>query len=173
MPWPAITQQPKLKRTLFHRIARFFGIVFLCSSALCFALSIGFGIYKTVFAWSAVRTHGEVINLSSRIDSDGDELFAPIFQFQANDGQSYIITSTVASKPSGFQPGDSVEVIYRVGNPKDAEINTPIQKFLFSFVLAAVGFIHGIIGACGFYYAKRRDKKLLTQQSLPGDLLPG
>jgi len=126
----------------------------------CLLVSAGFADYTEFFIFSASRTHGQVIDLVPRTDSDNDVEYAPTFRFVAESGQTFTVTSSVASNPSGFEAGETVEVLYRKGDPSSAQIASFWQLWLVPVIFGAIGVAHGLIGGAIFFVLRRRDRHI-------------
>jgi hypothetical protein len=150
--------QPKIP----WRIARLFRLVFLASFCCCLLVSIGFAIRTALFTRNAARASAEVVRLNERFSENNDDAeFAPVFQFVAENGKSYTVTSSTATSPPSFTVGEKVQVLYRKSDPGGAEIDSLWQLWLVPIILVAIGLSHGVIGSILWLLERRQDRRTL------------
>jgi hypothetical protein len=117
---------------------------------MCVLISLGFAIHTDLFIHSALRATGIVRRLDQRFDDQSiSPQYAPVFEFRADDGQSYTIASDTATGPPSFAVGQKVQVLYRRGKPGGAMINSFWELWMVPIILAFIGVAHGIaFGGC-------------------------
>ena len=156
-----------IRRPLFYRILRLFGLGLLISFACCLTVSAGFVIHTGWFIQNSTRTEGRIIALTPMIDSENQTTnYAPIFRFTANNGQTYTITASVASNPPGFDVGDPIKILYPKNEPENARIDSFGQLWFIPMVIAGIGLTHGLIAAAFLGLVRRRDKRVGVSASL-------
>jgi hypothetical protein len=105
---------------------------------LSLLLSIGLWIHTELFLHRAHRASGNVVRLNQN-DNDGHMIYAPVFRFTAEDGQTYTVESNNYSGPSDFLVGQSVQVLYLASEPASARIKTFWQLRGFETVAFLLG----------------------------------
>lgn len=149
-----------MKPSIFRRVLRIFRIVFAISFVTCLLVSLGFAIHTEVFVHSAVRATGIVRRLDQRFDDQEiSPQYAPVFEFRADDGQSYTVASDTATGPASFAVGQMVQVLYRTGKPSGAVIDSFWELWLVPMILAFIGVADGIaLGGC-LFIEQRLDRR--------------
>lgn len=111
---------------------------------------IGFILaYRTTqFKKSAIMVPGTVVELIEKV-SHSDEgtsiVYVPRVAFRTAEGQESVFISDTGSNPPGFRPGETVEVMYRPGDPYDARINTFWQLYLAPVICIGIGSVFFLI----------------------------
>lgn len=148
------------KRSITRWLLRLGRIVFASSFVICLLISLGFAIRTELFIHSAVRATGIVQRLDQRFDDqDISPQFAPVFQFRADDGQSYTVDSDTATGPPSFAVGQEIPVLYPKGKPSGAVIDSFWELWLVSMILIFIGIAHGVISGCCFLVERRLDRR--------------
>jgi hypothetical protein len=101
-----------------------------------------------------VLTSGTVVGMEEWHDEDGP-MYAPVVRFTTTDGQVVEFSSSTRSRPAEYGPGDTVQVLYQPGAPRDAEIDTAFGRYAGPAVLVFVGAVLAVVGA-GFAVAVNR-----------------
>jgi hypothetical protein len=112
----------------------------------------GFDVH---FVRTAQRTTGTITSMESRIDSDNEEHFFPNFTFKTKDGSTAVVNSNIGSDPPSFEVGDSVPVLYPIGNPAAARIATTFQTFGMAIILGIVGTAFVFLGFIARWLRRR------------------
>ncbi|MGZ5282556.1 MAG: DUF3592 domain-containing protein [Bacteroidia bacterium] len=100
---------------------------------------------------NGIRTTGKVIGLKKEKDSDGDEMFRPVYEFFTNTNQRIVFESDYSLSFKIRKIGDEVRIIYDWQNPKNAKVDTLREFYLpviFGFVIALVFIVIG----CRFFF---------------------
>ena len=93
-----------------------------------------------MFVHRSLASQGTVLRLRSKPNSDNDAtVYAPVFTFNAIDGQSYTVASNNYSDPPEFSAGQSVKVLYERASPQEARIDSLWQVWAMEIVLGAIG----------------------------------
>jgi Protein of unknown function (DUF3592) len=101
-----------------------------------------FAVYRWNYLRHAITTRATVTNLIESASKGGEKLFAPVYVFTDQRGESVEVTSfTASSSPPNI--GDKIEVLYDPDNPKNS-----IERGFFS--VWGVAAICGAIGAAFF-----------------------
>jgi len=125
-------------------VARLTAYVFVGSfcivGPLLLIVALGSALQRTALIYSGLRAEGTVI--AKRSTGATRVMYAPVFQFTANDGRTYIISSDVYGRESAFRYGERVHVLYRQGHPEAARIDafTPLWTFPLVFGVVGAGF---------------------------------
>ena len=86
-------------------------------------------------------TLGKIFNKESLLSNGPDA--SPTFQYQVN-GNEYEKTSSIQQKP-GFNPGTIVDVLYDPNDPKQAIIDSFVQRgsifTLLGWIFISIGFV--------------------------------
>src|SRR5271157_3383786 len=78
-----------------------------------------------------VSTTGVVASLEKRVFKPGSAgVYCPVIDFTTNSGESIRFESSYGTMPASNKVGDSVKVFYNPKNPKNAEIDSGISKWL-------------------------------------------
>ncbi|WP_146373292.1 DUF3592 domain-containing protein [Symmachiella macrocystis] len=133
----------------------------LCGMSVLFLL---IGAVSAVYRWNylsdAITTQATITDLIEREGKDGDTLYAPVYVFTDQDGQSVKVISSSASYPPPGMVGDQIEVLY---DPKNSQHS--IQNRFFSvWGLAAItsglgAFDFIVFGAVAFFTGRHLKKK--------------
>jgi hypothetical protein len=94
------------------------------------------------FLQRSAEVTGEVVRLVASKSWDGglaSTEYAPVFSFNAANGETYTVASNVGSSPAEFSVGDTVRVRYDPVNPQNARIHTWLQTWGAVAVSAVVG----------------------------------
>ena len=127
----------------------------------------------------AVKTEGVVTDLiatlSSRTSSTGTTsiagrsyVYAPVVQFQTNNGKSIAFESSLSSNPPDYAVGDSVQVLYIEDDPSHAKIYGFFYLWGGSLIFGGIGTPFFAIGF-GWLIVDRsryRSKKRLKQHGV-------
>ena len=92
---------------------------------------VALGALIVVYAWlQAIERRGRAIGKIIKIESD-DETSAPVISFSV-DGLRYEFRPTLVLRSEGKKSaiGKEVRVAYNPRNPHDAEIATPMRRYL-------------------------------------------
>jgi hypothetical protein len=150
-------------KSTLRKIRRFFGVIFSASGLACLVLAAAFALHTKYFLLHAVRASGTIVEmLPVEHKSDGDITveYAPVFRFQAENGQSYTIRSSTSTNPPEFQTGDAVSVLYDRGDPKEATPDSFAQLWIVPVILVGIAIAHGLIGFVCLYLDRRYRKSL-------------
>jgi hypothetical protein len=103
------------------------------------------------FLAQASTAQGTVIELvhsrsSSSSSSNSSGTWAPVVRFVTANGEKIEFTSGTSSNPPGYSQGESVEVLYDAGKPRDARINGFGSLWLGPMIFGGLGSIFFLIG---------------------------
>ena len=115
------------------------------------------------FAGRAARATGTVISLDYQRDSEGSGTYHPVFQFQTEGGQTITHVGNTGCRPSCYEVGERVQVLYDPADPNHATTATFFGQHVGSFVFGLLAAIFGGIGFIWLYVVRRnaeRDEEL-------------
>ena len=130
-------------------VARIIAYVFLGSfcivGPLCLVIALGSALQRAALIYSGLRAEATVIGKqqmgSTRVT------YAPVVQFAASDGRTYVVSSDVYGRESAFKYGEHVGVLYRQGHPESARIDAFAPLWMFPLVFGVVGAALSVIPA--------------------------
>ena len=118
-------------------------------------IALGTTVHTWHFTRIAKRTTGTVIEMLPATDKDsGSVSYAPTFQFQDATGAQHTVSSSLYSSPPVFHVGDSVAVLYRSDDPQTARIDSRMQLWGLSILLALIGSLELPIGFVVLFWPK-------------------
>ena len=139
-------------------VARLIAYVFIGSfcivGPLCLAVALGSALQRVALIYSGLRADGTVI--AKRQTGSTRITYAPVFQFTANDGRSYTVSSDVYGRESTFRYGQHLHVLYRQSRPEFARIDAFAQLWTFPLVAGVVGAGFSVIPALVLVNRMRR-----------------
>ncbi len=101
-------------------------------------VAAGTGIERALFIRSSSAAEGIVVALGS-VPGSTKKSLAPIFRFTAQNGMSFTVSSNIYERPSTWQLGANVRVLYQQDHPDNAHIDSFWQLWMPQFVLGIVG----------------------------------
>lgn len=93
----------------------------------------------------AGSAQGTVVDLV-RSSSSSSSTYAPVVRFVTAKGEKIEFTSGTGSNPPSYSQGESVEVLYQPGAPRDARINGFVSLWLGPMIVGGIGSIFFLIG---------------------------
>ena len=107
------------------RLFRFIGTIFTI-------VGVGFAGYSIVFSIGAKEVQGTVIEMV------GGDQQSPIVEYSV-DGKRFTHRSSLSTSPPAYFVGEKVSLLYRPDNPARAQINSFIDRWLFSVIFTGGG----------------------------------
>jgi hypothetical protein len=109
-------------------------------------LVLGGHLYRRTDAFlaRAIRTPGVVVGLATHHSSDGDT-YAPVVEF-AHAGRIHKFKDSVSSRPASYRVGETVNVLYDPGDPRDARIDRGRWNQAVPILLGASGALLCVLG---------------------------
>lgn len=126
-------------------------IAYLFVGSFCLAgpvlliIALATAAQRVALVYSGQHAEGTVI--AKRQTASGRASYAPVFQFTANDGRTYVVSSDVYGRESDFRFGEHVAVLYRRGEPESARIDAFAPLWTFPLVFGVVGAGFSVIPA--------------------------
>lgn len=101
----------------------------LCGLSVFFILlRAGFRVHRWFYLQKAIITSATITKLIERKNSDGVILYAPVYIFKDQNGNSVKIIASTASLPPSGDAGDTIEIIYHPENPTHSIQNSFFDK---------------------------------------------
>jgi len=121
------------------------------------------------FLKTAVSTQGTVIELvrsrsssssSSSSSSNSDYTYAPVVEFETQDGRRVEFKSSTSSNPPSYSRGEKVEVLYQETSPENAKIQGFFSLWGLSMIVGIFGLILSLIGFGIILSSIKKSKKI-------------
>lgn len=129
---------------------RTISIMLLCIGPVFFLAGVAFTVSSQLFVSSAVEIQGEVVEMAT-----GSNGSAPVVRYEVN-GTNYQFQSSLWSSPPRNFVGEKVRVLYQPNDPKNGQIKSFIEQWLFPVTFMAAGFSSTLIGAVWLWFQLRR-----------------
>ena len=118
-------------------------------------LGIGLTIGGVIVAvWQGRRfanmtaVEGVVIDLQREVYNPGSAgIYCPVVRFTTASGEQVEFQSEHGGRPALHKAGQTVTVLYDPGNPQDAEIRSPLTRWLVPGLMVAIGLLF-LCGGC-------------------------
>ena len=134
-----------MKDLVARLIAYIFIGTFCVAGPLCLVVALGSAGQRAALLYSGLRADGTVI--AKRSTGSSRVTYAPVFQFTASDGRTYVVSSDVYGRESAFRYGERVPVIYQPRHPEGARIDAFAQLWTLPLIVGVVGAGFSIIPA--------------------------
>jgi hypothetical protein len=139
---------------------RLFKIIFLGAGV---AMLVGAGalwLNTRSFIAHATKTTGTVIEMREvRDKDDNSSTYKPVVQFVTGNGVNVTFDSSFSSNPPSYSVGESVEVLYEVGEPNGARINGFGSLWFGPIILGILGAMFTAIGGGIMLAGRLGDRK--------------
>lgn len=134
-------------------------------------ISVGLGavlLFIALALWSKTRSFvaraatapGMVTELIEVRDSEGgSSTYKPVVKFTAPGGEQISFTSSYSSRPSAYDVGENVEVLYLPNDANDARIKGFGSLWLGPLILTGLGAVFSLIGASILYAGRTRAQR--------------
>lgn len=116
------------------------------------------------FLATATEATGEITQVRSRTDSDGNRGYFPQISFQTLTGQSHRFEGAREASRFEYRKGDTVNVLYDPHNPSNAAIKGSHSPMLTSVLMVGAGILFGFFGVLGLkegFGWKSKKKRLM------------
>jgi len=145
----------------------------LCGMGALFML-IGavFAVYRWSYLRRAINTPATITNLIERKRDDGDTLYAPVYVFTDQQGQSVKIISSAASFPPPGEVGDEIEILYDPADPKHSIQKTFFDIWGFPAIFGGLGAFYFIVFGVVAFFTGRHLKRKGEQGGAPNSRPP-
>ncbi len=99
---------------------------------------LAIGLYYGYSSWHLTtqgsRIVGNVVQMISSEDDNGDYSYAPVVQYAVN-GNTYTYESHNYTNPPAYQEGQQVQLLYDPAHPDKARISNFLELWLLPFLL--------------------------------------
>lgn len=110
----------------------------LLSGLVLFGVGAGLTYQYYRIRQNGLMTEGQVIQLDERCDDDGCT-YRPVVEFNVQDGQNFIHTSSSSTNPPAYDIGEIVTIYYMQENPHEARIKGEGGVLRWVFIAAGGG----------------------------------
>jgi hypothetical protein len=108
---------------------------------------------------SFVKTEGTVLKMREVPSNENSGVtWAPVIKFKDNAGNEHMMESSVSSDPPAYKIGDKVPLLYPEGKPKEAFIDSFMEKWFTPIMLGVAGVVMFIVSIWMVFSAFRRSK---------------
>jgi hypothetical protein len=142
---------------------------FAVGSLVLLAIAIGSTAQRAALIVSGSRADGTVVAARQvgRIKG-GAAVYAPVLQFNARDGRTYVVTSDVSGPESAYRIGQHLRVLYEPDHPDGARVDAFAPLWTLPLVTGVVGAAFSIVPA--FVVATwRRRRRAERGEALPDE----
>lgn len=148
-----------MKNWLGRLIAYVFLGSFCLAGPLLLILALGTAVQRAALLAYGYRAEATVIGVQASRSSR--PTYAPVFQFQAADGRSYVQSSDVYGAQSAVRYGERLQVLYWPNHPESARIDAFAPLWTLSLITGAAGTGFSIVPAIVLVaWMRRRAAKL-------------
>lgn len=148
---------------------------FAIGSLLLLAIAVGSTAQRAWLVIVGSSAEGTVVGKwQSPQTKDGVHVYAPVVQFTAGDGRTYVVTSDVSGPESKYQFGQHLRVLYQPDHPDGARIDAFAPLWMLPLVTGIVGFAFSVVPAIVITGWRRR-RLAAAGEALPEghDGMPG
>jgi hypothetical protein len=113
---------------------------FLIGTLVLLAIAIGSTVQRATLIFSGSRVEGTVV-AKQQVGhlKGGAAAFAPMVQFTASDGRTYVVTSDLSGAESAYRFGQQVRILYAPDDPLGARIDAFAPLWTLPLVTGVVG----------------------------------
>ncbi len=142
---------------------------FAIASLTLLAIAVGSTVQRATLIFSGSGADGTVVAKKQvgRLKS-GAAAYAPVLQFTAGDGRTYIVTSDLSGPESAYRYGQHLRVLYRADHPDGARIDAFAPLWTLPLVTAVVGTAFSIVPAIVIVNWVRR-RRTSSDEALAGE----
>jgi hypothetical protein len=121
---------------------------FAIGSLVLLAIAVGSTVQRAALIFSGSRAEGTVVAKKQvgRMKG-GAAAYAPMLQFTASDGRTYVVTSDLSGPESAYQIGQHLRVLYRSDHPDGARIDAFAPLWTLPLLTGVVGAAFSIVPA--------------------------
>lgn len=116
--------------------------IFLAVALLMILIAVISTIFVNRKLDREISASGQVVDLISRTDQEGQLFYYPLVTFELADGSSQTVQIPMGSSNPNYAYGDAVTILYDAENPTNARIDSSGG----TFIVWLVPFITGILG---------------------------
>lgn len=132
-------------------------------------LTVAFFLFRSEisFRTDALRAPGVVVDLVPSSGSRGGTLYKTVFVFADNKDRKHRITGNVASSPPAHNPGEAVTVLYKPGEPENAQLDSFMSSWFAPLLVGGLGIVFTSVSA-GILISALRRRSMLTRLAAGG-----
>ncbi|MGO9991853.1 MAG: DUF3592 domain-containing protein [Steroidobacteraceae bacterium] len=121
---------------------------FAIGSLVLLAIAVGSTVQRATLIFSGSRVEGTVVAKKQvgRLKG-GAAAYAPMLQFTASDGRTYVVTSDLSGPESAYRFGQHLRVLYQPAHPDGARIDAFAPLWTLPLVTGVVGAAFSIVPA--------------------------
>ncbi len=121
---------------------------FAIGSLVLLAIAVGSTVQRATLIFSGSRAEGTVVAKKQvgRLKG-GAAAYAPMLQFTASDGRTYVVTSDLSGPESTYRFGQQLRVLYQPDHPDGARIDAFAPLWTLPLVAGVVGAAFSIVPA--------------------------
>ncbi|PLK22903.1 hypothetical protein C0V72_12280 [Porphyrobacter sp. TH134] len=136
--------------------ARVWGAILLAVASGLFGIAAEFARPQHRLATIGVATPGVVADVVGRGGGRKGPVYYPLVRFTDSLGRSRQFVGTIGTKPSSYERGERVTVIYDPADPTDAMIDSFIDRYLATIALCLFGSVWALMGGWLLLGARQR-----------------
>src|ERR1700678_2611544 len=142
---------------------------FALGSLVLLTIAIGSTMQRAVLIFSGSRADGIVVAARQvgRMKG-GAAAYAPVLQFNATDGRTYVVTSDVSGPASAYRIGQHLQVLYQTDHPDGARVDAFAPLWTLPLVTGVVGAPLSIVSAFVVATSLRR-RRAARGEALPDE----
>src|ERR1700691_3281949 len=130
---------------------------FAIGSLVLLAIAVGSTVQRAALIFSGSRAEGTVV-AKKQVGhlKGGAAAFAPMLQFTASDGRTYVVTSDLSGPESAYRFGQHLRVLYQPDHPDGARIDAFAPLWTLPLVTGIVGSAFSVVPAIVIVSWRRR-----------------
>ncbi|MEP2735011.1 MAG: DUF3592 domain-containing protein [Erythrobacter sp.] len=115
------------------------------------------------------RATGTVVALNAKREDQNRTMYTPEVEFTDPNGQTHRLISNISSSTPDYRRGERVEVIYDPAAPKDAVIDSFMQRHFFPMIFGSIGSLFAVLGGWFLWshWQRRQTIAHLQKRGLP------
>jgi hypothetical protein len=121
---------------------------FAVASLVLLTIAVGSTVQRAVLIFSGSSADGTVV-AGRQVGhmKGGAATYAPVLQFSARDGRTYVVTSDVSGPESAYPIGEHLQVLYQPDHPEGARVDAFAPLWTLPLVTGVVGTAFSIVPA--------------------------
>jgi hypothetical protein len=142
---------------------------FAVASLVLLVIAVGSTAQRAWLVFAGSRAEGTVVAKRQSLQTkDGVRQYAPVVQFIAGDGRTYVVTSDVSGPESNYLIGRHLRVLYQPGHPDGARIDAFAPMWTLPLVTGIVGSAFSVVPAIVITSWRRR-RRATAGEALPDE----
>jgi hypothetical protein len=128
-------------RRCFERVAPLLAGVLPALGVGLLLIAVGLAVHSWNFARTRVRAVATITENVSEFAKEGGVVYTPRFRFRLPSGELVTVQAVKGSDEIEFAAGETVPVLYRVGDPQGAVIATAWRAYEGAIVFGVLGVV--------------------------------